>query len=606
MKKISKRTIGESLRISIKFPSNVSEYSAFSAVLKSTGSDGQKLASFDATNARVDALDLKKYWLDIEAPQTEKASAGEYSLAVAYTKADPNFDSGDVKKFEVVAFELVDRNTFAGINFDRPIEISIGSSEVIAVTITSEFGEAAACPVSSVNTKTGAVVLNADDIEPTASRGWFTTLLADTLSAVAQWITDMGIPHVTGKNNPHETSFLNVKGYPSNPEGKVLTDRGTFDYVSAGGATNLPLYASNTDSLASGYKVLKGSPDATEVVKTIIASAATGIVAGEAHLSATPIGISLIPAGTFEFGYWRAVDNSQGDSFKQVEVFTRSAAGAETSLFTLESSSIDDTGLTERVITRTISQSYAVNPAHFLGVRFKFRTTRATATTLSYIVGGARGWWMRTTLPLKHDDLSDKNGNPDFQHITTAEKTQGALATGSSALDTVKKVADKVVSLSYNKTIDISYTINTTGVTLIELSRDSNGTLLSECDLKKISLYFYLETNSDITGKRLAISVNNVTTATYKQTTSSGVYILGRIGASGFYRLDLVLLGDILYFRFTGSQSPTKVADATSVSITPLDGVNFTIDTIQTIQLFVLSSENCEFKGKIKIRGVYD
>ena len=220
-------------------------------------------------------------------------------------------------------------------------------------------------------------------------------------------------------------------------QNKFLRDDEQFvEIISAGGASNIPVYMSDTNSDISGYKKLVYNADVGEITKTITANNNT--VSGEAYLSDSAIGISTIPAGTWEFGYWRAVSNTANGSYKQVEIFVRNPDGSETSVVTFESSSIEDTVLTERLISRTSSLPVAVNPLGRLGVRSKFRTTRQSNTTLSYIIGDGRGWWMKAPIAIRHSNLRDKNGELAYQHIDqTTEKTTPIDADSVTIWDSV-------------------------------------------------------------------------------------------------------------------------------------------------------------------------
>lgn len=154
--------------------------------------------------------------------------------------------------------------------------------------------------------------------------------------------------------------------------------------------------------------------------------------------------------------------------------------------------------------------------------------------------------------------------------------------------------------------VDLNYDITANNIVSLDISSSKTGRLLSTYNIRRVSFYIYVETNATTTGKRLGISVNNTLTTTYKQTTSAAAYILGRIGASGYYRVDLSTVGGILYFRLVGSQSSTKVVDSTSVAIGAIDGINPSISTIESVQFFVLAPESTFFNGKIKILGIYE
>ena len=217
--------------------------------------------------------------------------------------------------------------------------------------------------------------------------------------------------------NPHQTSFENIQGYPTIPTGKALFDDKTFKEIAqAGGASSQPLYMTNANSDIAGYKTLSYAQESAELTKSIIANN-NNTVSGEAYLSPLTLDTALIPAGTFDFGYWRSVSSASLESYMQIEVFVRNPDGSEQSLITFESASIEETVLTEKIISRTSANSYNVNPLGRFGVRVKFRTTRTANTTLNYLIGDGLGLWLKNPLSTRHDLLRDKNGNLAYQHL---------------------------------------------------------------------------------------------------------------------------------------------------------------------------------------------
>lgn len=310
-------------------------------------------------------------------------------------------------------------------------------------------------------------------------------------------------PDLSGRSLPDQhpieaiTGLVNkIVNYPTTAQGKFLKDDATFDYPNTGGGGGgTPVYMSNLNSDIAGYKKLTTSPDVGETIKTITANNST--VSGEAYLFDLPINISLLNAGAFQFGYYRSVSSAAGESYKQLELFVYHTqgvnAGTETVLGFFESSEINETVLTERFITRSSTQNYVVDPTDRFGVRSKFRTTRNADTTLSYVVGGQRAWYMVPPIPPRHDSLRDKDGNLDFQHLNNDQKFNGGLATGvvnpspigAKDLSTVKKLANAFDKASTCLLRTVSVPTNTASVVI---NTTDNGIAFADLNINQINI----------------------------------------------------------------------------------------------------------------------
>lgn len=428
----------------------------------------------------------------------------------------------------------------------------------------SDIAEAYLSPNGSVET---VYLPNSDVIEII-----FAEHAGDPFAGAVKTVNDTP-PNTNGNV---DVTFSSIKGYP---EVRKATDylnaQGEFKPISIGGASSASIYMSNEDSAVAGYKKLNYTPDAAETVKTITANNST--VAGEAYLMDDPLNTAIFDAGTWFFNYFRSVSSSAQESFKGLDVFVRHANGTETPLFSLESASIEDTVLTERQVTYT-QQAFSVALTDRLGVRSKFRTTRNADTVLSYLVGGARGWGMRTPLSIDHNNTRNKNANPDFQHITLAEKTQGALATGMANpsplsgkdLSTVKKLAQE-----FDKSFRLVgvYT-PIEGTSAITITQDQFGNLLSSLNLKHCFIDIYAKTTATSTQVGLVL-INGVATATYKQTgnLARGIFFMNNAEAYCSYVLNF---NSLLKYASSGGVSTTQNNDP---SFTPRQyaGINRTI-----------------------------
>lgn len=132
------RKIGESIRISILFPTDVANYADVSALIVSATSDRQIISYFLKSDIVIDAQNSKKCWIFIDSTKTEKGYENLYNIELSYKKIDSNFSSGfDVKKLTASVFKLsndpLKQNT-------SDLNIIINSSEV-NITITSEYFE---------------------------------------------------------------------------------------------------------------------------------------------------------------------------------------------------------------------------------------------------------------------------------------------------------------------------------------------------------------------------------------------------------------------------------------------------------------------------------
>lgn len=218
----------------------------------------------------------------------------------------------------------------------------------------------------------------------------------------------------------HPASILDVVDVVNGAANKFLNERGEMVAVATSsiGVTGSTLYASTANSDVAGYKSLVGTPQALETEITLTAKSTNGIVWGDKYLSAPFTEAVTIPATAYGFDYWRKVSASKGTSSKHLRVFLY-RAGIETNISTpLASPDIDDTEFTERQISY-IFPELALLAGDRIGIQEGFSTTHANNITLTYIVGDGRGWFMRLPLPLKHESLTDKNGEAAFQHVDT-------------------------------------------------------------------------------------------------------------------------------------------------------------------------------------------
>lgn len=234
----------------------------------------------------------------------------------------------------------------------------------------------------------------------------------------------------------HPASILDVVDVVNGAANKFLNERGEMVAVATSsiGVTGSQLYASTANSDVAGYSSLVGTPQPLETEILLVAKSSAGIVWGEKYLSAPFTEAVTIPATAYGFDYWRKVSAANGTSRKHLRVFIY-RAGVETNISTpLASPDIDETEFTERQISY-IFPELELLAGDRIGIQEGFSTTHANNVKLTYIVGDGRGWFMRLPLPLKHENLTDKNSEAAFQHVDTT--------TTKPALDAADMVAIK-------------------------------------------------------------------------------------------------------------------------------------------------------------------
>jgi len=124
--------------------------------------------------------------------------------------------TGDIPDFggRSLTLDVLDEGTFvvAAREMDfrgSAVTVTYEGNKAI-VTITGGGGGGA---VDSVNGQTGDVVLDADDIDETATRGWLTSTLKTAYDSAVTWISTNGtnlINHLSNTSNPHNTTKTQV------------------------------------------------------------------------------------------------------------------------------------------------------------------------------------------------------------------------------------------------------------------------------------------------------------------------------------------------------------------------------------------------------------
>jgi hypothetical protein len=242
-------------------------------------------------------------------------------------------------------------------------------------------------PVTSVNTKTGAVLLTTDNVPATT--------------------TNRYVP-AAPNTNPN-TTFLNGNG--------------VFTTIAAGGATSIGnIYLSNTASTVSGYKTLNYIADTTATEMSVTCTS-TADVLSATYLYTSPLDTNVIDAGIWKSTFYMKCSANAGTNRLKIVCFVRHTNGTETDLFTTYTASVAQTTY-DYFYTESSRQQFSVLPTDTLGFRIYGNTNRTSSTIIYYQIGSTNASYFNSPLSLRHTQLRELNGDPSYQHVTTAQVAQ--------------------------------------------------------------------------------------------------------------------------------------------------------------------------------------
>jgi len=284
-------------------------------------------------------------------------------------------------------------------------------------------------------------------------------------------------------------------------------------------ATGAPLYQSNEDSDVLGYKKIKSTPDALETILPPITLTSTEQLI-RTYLFDLPINTTTISAGNWLGSVIGKISNASGTSKLRVEAFLRHADGTETTLFSKESNEINNTDYA------TISMDFAGDVYSCLTTdRLGFRVYGVTSganRTLTTKIGNGNLSFFSTPLSIRHDQTRDKNGNPDFLHITQAEKDDfGIKAYAYELVNVAPTIALKLATQT--AIIETLTSANTLAITLptprLNKVNESIITFKIDQSLPDITFPMVAGWNTE----EFVLSVDRTRTIVFQQITFDGV-----------------------------------------------------------------------------------
>lgn len=350
--------------------------------------------------------------------------------------------SGDIK-FNVTNAQGSNASINTGYDFTVPIIINEQAITVGDVMYNYVIGPPAEIPsdvvrdanyVHTDNNFTNTLKNKLDSITAI-----FTSELKTAYDGAVAWVNSAG-------QNINTWLGISTGGNAS----KLLNQQGDWVEIqtAGGGSAAASIFLSNVDSDIAGYKTLSYTPDMAETVKTIVANNNT--VAGEAYLFTQPIDLDFFPIGRIDFGAYLSVSSTSNTSYILVDFFIRSANGTEQLIDTFTSESLENTSLSQLIGARIHSLGEPIDNLGRFGCRVKFQTTRATNTTLTYIVGDGRAMFFKLPIATAHKELRRKNEELAFQHLdATSEKTTPIAADSLGLWDSITNSFKRVSNSNF-------------------------------------------------------------------------------------------------------------------------------------------------------------
>jgi hypothetical protein len=332
--------------------------------------------------------------LDVSGNWTLSGTPAAYPVAIIYC-------------YKVKLKDLDDTKVIGGI--EVVIEGEGGGSSAVT-SVNGLTGDVViTIPVTTVNGLTGDVVI---DIPVTSVNG----LTGDVSLTIPQAGTDYLTP---------ETLALTYEPIlpvtPESPDTMYLNGNRTWAAIvigSGGYAANVYPKAA-TSTIYSEYKQASYTNDASESVETITCSVA-GEVVGESFLYESPLGITNVDAGTWNFSLYCKISTKAGTAQVKFEIFVRESGGTESILFSKYSNDLNNTDY-QVIKADYTGPIYPVNTTDRMGVRFYFKSTAAAPVTLSYVYGGVNTSYLNTPLNIRHSQLRGLNDDTNYQHITSTQ-----------------------------------------------------------------------------------------------------------------------------------------------------------------------------------------
>ena len=299
---------------------------------------------------------------------------------------------------------------------------------------------------------------------------------------------------------------------------------------SGGYAANV--YLTNLASATNGsYKQVSYVPDISEtVINTVVNN---NEVLSYAGIFDGDIKSNAIPPGEWGFHFHRYVDNTGQTSRLRFEIFKRSSAGIDTSLFSIYSNDINDSVSTREDILIT-QPTYSVIDTDRIGIKIYASTNRTSDTIVSFKIGNGEATFFNTPLQIRHNQLRARD------EVDSHPSSSISVIPSGSLIDT--DVQNALVNI-YEKTSNIDNT------------SDSTKNVLSAT---KLTTARNIALNGDITGN---INFDGSEDISIHTTISANSVALGT-DTTGNYMVDITAGSGISVSHIQGEGSTATIINS--------------------------------------------
>lgn len=271
---------------------------------------------------------------------------------------------------------------------------------------------------------------------------------------------------------------------PENPETKFLNGNKVWSDIAIGaGGYAANLYFTTIDSDVTGYKKISYTNEVAETELSGTITSSDGDKLLRTYLFDYGISTTVVDAGVWIANFRTKVSNATGVTRLKMEVFVYHTDTTETILWSDYSPEINNTSyLTIRAENN--QPSFSVSTTDRLGVRVYAATSSGSTITIYTIVGDGHASYFTTPLGIRHNQLRDLNGDPEFQHMTSTEKSLldsislplpiSLGGTGSATQNFVDLSTDQTIL--GKKTFSNDLTVNG-GTFFVDTTNNRNGIL---------------------------------------------------------------------------------------------------------------------------------
>jgi len=348
---------------------------------------------------------------------------------------------------------------------------SESNASTSANSASTSAGEAAASAVAASDSEAAAAISETNAANSAASA---------SSSAANAATSEANAAIILGSKQDTLVSGTNIKTI----NGETVLGSGDLSVTPGSGGYAANVYLTALDSTTNpAYKQISYVPNVTPT--TIVGVANNNEVLLEEFIFDGDVKATSIPAGTWGFSMYGSTSSSNQDTYLRFSVFTRTAGGVETELFSHTSKSLDNV-TTELIEASFTAPSYIVSETDRVGIRIYGSTTRTSDTTITVIVGDGEASYFTTPLEIRHNQLRNREAD-DAHPITSITGLQAKLDaintyTESATAPSTPKVGDEWLDTAN----EVLYKRVSDGVTAVWLQTNGGKNLQFNSNLRDV------------------------------------------------------------------------------------------------------------------------